>query len=411
MSNKFNFTMNKLRVIKPSEKRVIYYDLGQPGLRMLVTPTGNKTFQFQMWSKKLGKPLTQTLGKFDTLSLENARIKASALVKEINDGVDIENKKAEEKRARQLDPTVKEFSEVYIDRYCKPKKLKSLKEIQRILDKNILPEIGKLKMSEVNKAHLVQLLDIIEDRNAITACNRTLSVLSKLFNFALERDAIKIPPTYGMKKRGVETVRKRTLSDNEIKQLWESLDDSPISMLLKFLLVTGQRTGEARFMEWIDIDMDENLWTIPESKTKNERIHIVPLSPLAMKILGEMKKKKNDNNYVFPGRKGVLDIGSPNHYFQKSIKDFDWERTTPHDLRRTVKTRLGELGISGHIKNEVMNHERRGMDKHYDHHSYLLEKTYALYEWAILLEEIIKGKEEDNIKKGKILKLRKRPHA
>ncbi len=66
MRNKFKFTPTKLHDIPSPDKRIIYYDSIQPGLRFLVTPTGNKSFQFQMWSKKLGKPLTRTLGKFRT---------------------------------------------------------------------------------------------------------------------------------------------------------------------------------------------------------------------------------------------------------------------------------------------------------------------------------------------------------
>lgn len=100
MENKFNFTAARLQAIPtPTGKSAIYYDSGQPGLRLLVTPTGNKSYQLQWWSKVLRKPLTKTLGKFRVISITDARQQAAGLIAEINAGSDIEKNKREALRS------------------------------------------------------------------------------------------------------------------------------------------------------------------------------------------------------------------------------------------------------------------------------------------------------------------------
>ena len=236
MSERFPLTIKKIDELEPKGKRFYVYDDKQPGLRLYITPSGIKTFQFQVRSKGLDKIVTQTLGKYPALKINEAREQAASLLSDVNSGTDIEGKKRDARRKRLLDPTVIEFAEEFIEKYCKPKK-RTWQEDQRILNKNIIPEIGSLRMKEVKKRDIVNVLDKIQDRGALIACNRTLAVFSKMFNFALERDVIEIFPVYGIKKRGEEKSRDRILSDNEIKLLWKSLGDTSVSMLLKFLLI------------------------------------------------------------------------------------------------------------------------------------------------------------------------------
>ncbi|WP_028579401.1 tyrosine-type recombinase/integrase [Desulfogranum japonicum] len=386
--NKINFTVNRLNALEPDpNKRLYIYDTTQAGLRVAVTQRGVKTFQFQKWSNKQGKPLTKSLGRIETMSITDARKMAAALLAEMNDGVDIEAKKRNEKRQYINDPTVEEFSKVYIEKYCMKKGRKSTPETQRILNHDILPQIGKIKLNEVTRADLISLIDVIEDRGAMVACNRALAVLSKMFNFAAERDILKgMPPTFGMKKRGEERVRERCLSGDEITILWHALGNSSMGMMLRFLMLTGQRLSEARLMKWKHVKGE--IWTIPSANSKNKKEHLVPLSSQALKILDDAKRCSTiGNEYVFPGKSGNYAAhSSPNQLLQRVIIKLDWPRTTVHDFRRTVKTGMSKLKIKPHIKNEVLNHARDKMDQHYDKHDYLDEKAEALNKWADYIE-------------------------
>jgi len=77
---KRNATMTRLRSIQPKISRKYYYDQVQPGLRLSVTPNGVKTFQFQIWSKKMNAPVTRTIGKLELMSITDARVEANKLL-------------------------------------------------------------------------------------------------------------------------------------------------------------------------------------------------------------------------------------------------------------------------------------------------------------------------------------------
>jgi integrase len=391
MSERFAFTVNRLNDLESRDKRFFIYDDKQPGLRLYVTASGTKTFQFQVRSKEHGKIVTRTLGKYPALKINEARDQAASLLSEVNAGVDIEGTKRAERRKRLLDPSVKEFAKEFIEKYSMVKK-RTWQEDQRILNKDVIPVIGNLHMTEVKKRDVVSVLDRVQDRGAMIACNRTFAVMSKMFNFALERDVIESYPVYGIKKRGSERSRERILSDNEIKVLWKSLGNTSVSMLLKFLLITGQRTGEIRQMLFSEIEND--VLTIPAKRTKNKLTHMVPLSTAALDIVNEMKKiSKSD--FVFPGRAKAgdvdkcLDKNAAAHHLRKILLNFDWNRTTAHDLRRTVRSNLSKIGVRKTVAERVLNHKEQGVSGVYDRHDYLDEKTEALQKWSDKLNEIL----------------------
>ena len=395
--NTFPFTVSRLNNLQPTKKRYFVYDDKQPGLRLYVTPTGNKSFQFQVRSKELGKVVSQTLGKFSKVNIKEAREKAASLLSKVNAGSDIEQSKRDEKQKRLLDPTVSDFATEYIERYAKERK-KTWKEDQRILNYDIIPEIGKVRMNDVKKRHIIAVLDRVQSRGSMVSCNRTLAVLSKMFGFALERDVIEHFPVYGIKKRGIEKSRDRIISDDEVKVLWESLDNSSVNMLIKFLLITGQRTGETRQMQWNEIDGD--VWTIPGDRTKNGMTHVVPLSSMALEIIDQMKGVSKDQ-FVFPSRKEgkCLYENAAAKVMYRLVNKHQWEHFIIHDLRRTFRSQLSSLGVSQTVAERLINHKQQGIVGVYDRYEYLEEKKVAMQKWADKLIRILTGKHsvDDNV--------------
>ena len=245
--------------------------------------------------------------------------------------------------------------------------------------------------------------------------NRVHSLLSKLLNFAIERDVIEHFPMYGMRKRTSEQPRDRVLSDSEIIEFWNALGSTSGSMLLKMILVTGQRPGEVRQMQWKEVQ--DGLWTIPREKTKNGLTHVVPLSEKATDILKAMEKKTGAGcgagNYVFPGKrigrtellgKRCLTRSAGTTYMKRIIKRLGWEEVaTAHDLRRTMRTHLSKIGVSKSIAERLLNHKERGISGTYDHYDYEKEKTAALVKWDNRLQGILTRKQE---KKGQVYQLK-----
>ncbi|MDZ7760762.1 MAG: tyrosine-type recombinase/integrase [Desulfovermiculus sp.] len=159
-----------------------------------------------------------------------------------------------------------EFIDEYMQRWAKPNK-KSWQEDQRLLDKDVKPIIGDKKITEVRRRDIIHVLDLVKDRGAMVSANRTFAVISRMFNFALERGVLEASPATRIKMEAEES-RDRVLTWPEIKTLHQLLNDQPLwistRMALEMILRTAQRPGEVRQMSTDEIDFDQKLWTIPQ---------------------------------------------------------------------------------------------------------------------------------------------------
>jgi integrase len=239
----------------------------------------------------------------------------------------------------------------------------------------------------------------VRKRAPITA-NRLQSVLVRMLNFAAERGIIEHSPLVGM-KRPRESSRTRVLSDEQIMAFWTALDleNTAIDiyrvtkLALKMILLTGQRPGEVAGMAWSEIDGD--LWIIPPGrmKVRNSQPQRVPLCPIAHEAIEQAKIYSDGSDYVFlsshkPGRpvsRQALTRAVGRHWAEIGIK----EAFTPHDLRRTVRSKLAELGVKDVVAERVLGHKLQGMMAVYNQHPYDVEKRQALTLWERRLREIV----------------------
>lgn len=293
-------------------------------------------------------------------------------------------------------PTVAEFAETYIKRYAQPKK-KTWAEDKRQLDKDVLPAIGSVKLDKVKRSQLISLLDRKQDSGAMVARNRLISLLAKLFAYALERGHIEQNPVNGI-KRTKETSKDRALTDDEIRVLWTATDEtssaSPsVRLALRLILVTAQRSSEICQMH--ESQINGHWWRIPE--TKNGREQNVYLSDLALSLLEEAKPYSR-NGLLLPSTLAeVMD----SQILSKAMSRIKWpesslSRPTPHDLRRTCITGLSCLGFGRLVQDKVANHIDSSVGGIYDRNDYAKEKQQALEAWARKLNEIIHGQANSN---------------
>ena len=163
--------------------------------------------------------------------------------------------------------TVADLCNEYIERHAKVKK-KSWKEDQRILNKDIIPGWNRRKASDIKRKNVIDLLDNIIERGATIQANRTLAVIRRMFNFAIEQDILEFSPCNGVKAPAKENIKDRVLSGEEISILWNQLDecksmDRAIALSLKLMFITGQRKIECLHLKHSEID-NSGWWTIPK---------------------------------------------------------------------------------------------------------------------------------------------------
>ena len=145
-------------------------------------------------------------------------------------------------------------------------------------------------------------------------------------------------------------------------------------------------------MEWTELDMAGGWWTIPGEKAKNGLSHRVPLSPAALKVIGEMKETAGDmhSKFVFPSPKGDTHISNPQKALQR-IQQATGIDFVGHDFRRTVSSMMTGMKIPRLTVSKILNHAEAGVTTIYDRHSYDAEKREALEAWAKRLERIVAG--------------------
>jgi len=326
-----------------------------------------------------GKRRSMKLGFYPALSLAEARKSAITKLTEVSNGTDPRQKVMDYKVAPTVTDLWAEYQKV-LKRQRKPKTPITMKEELRKWEEEIKPKIGMLKVEDVTPLILANLLDKKADAAPVSA-NRLYSLLSVLFKPALRLGWIKVHPLQWVSKPGGQEIpRKRVLSDDEIKILWQYFDKlmpTPRD-ILKLGLLTAQRPGEISKMQWQDIDLTEGTWTQPN--TKNGSIHITPLVGQSLNIFLERYQGEIDG-YVFPSR-GVKNK-VPYAFTTKCaratvIKKSGITGWTAHDLRRTARTIMSRLRIDQHIRERVLNHSQSGVVGVYDQYDYLDEKRDAL---------------------------------
>ena len=150
------------------------------------------------------------------------------------------------------------------------KNLRTRDEMQRMINIDLLPVLGTKPIVSITRADVKALIRE-KARNAPIAANRLVSLISKIFSWALDEEIIQASPAVRLKRPGDEQERERSLTDDEIKTLWPvySTMGYPFGHGLKFLLVTGQRRGEVSGMQWSEIDGEG--WLLPGARAKSKQ--------------------------------------------------------------------------------------------------------------------------------------------
>lgn len=408
-------TDSRVAGLKPKGARYEVWDEKRPGFGVRVGQGGSKSFILVYHFA--GTPRRLTLGTYPKMGVADAHIAEDAARKTLELGDDPGKSAVAEREAERKAETVDQLCDDYLARHAKPKK-RSAAEDERLLKREVRPHWRSKKVKDIRRRDIVARLDAIVDRGSPVAANRTLAVVRRMFNFAIERGIIDTSPCVKVRAPHKEMPRERNLSPGEIAAFWKALDgaamETNLKALLRFLLVTGARRAEAAGLHEREIDAKARQWTLPASRSKNGRERVIPLSALAVSVFGEAKPfypkdekgkpQKESTGWVFPsGRTGQPYVGrsidhacrdlfvyrdrdKPRRQRKAKRKDekpkapplAKMPRFTPHDLRRTAATIMRELGVSRDDVRLVLGHvDRTVLGRHYDKWEGLPEKKRA----------------------------------
>jgi integrase len=331
----------------------------------------------------------------------------------------------EEAERRNLADTFGAVAEDYIKRHVD--KLRSGPEVAGILRRELIPIWGDRQLAEIAKRDVFALLEGVVDRGGAKAepgtrrrsggdwaARKRLALIRGFFNWAAERDLITTAPTDRLRSSkllGAAEPRDRVLTDDELRMVWHAAGEEPYPYgpLVRMLMLTAQRRDEIAGARWSEIDLDKGLLVIGAERMKMKVAHVVPLPPAAVEILrGLLRFAASD--CVFAGQtaaRSFSGFGTAKARFNKRLPGI--LAFSLHDLRRTARTRLSELGVAPFVAEMVLAHAQRGVAKVYDLHRYTEEKRQALEKWEARLLSIVELPNPEP--GGKVVPLRRRARA
>ena len=401
-------TDKRLQAIKPpAEGYLEVWDVGLPGFGVRVSPKGRKTFICK--TRVDGKQRRYSVGTYPAKSLAKGRDDARAIMDQAANGVDYREQQQAERRERELKKrdTFGAVAEAFIEEYAKAKGLRTWRDMQQYLDRDVLPQWRDRPVHEIQRRDVKELLRQ-KAKTSPASANKVLEVVRRTFNWAMDEEIVDHNPALRMVAPAPKVERERVLTDTELRLFWiaSGQQSYPFGPLHRLACLTAQRRGEVAAMRWSEVDMEAGTWTLPGTTAKGGVGHLVPLSPLAIEQLQACPRL---GEFVFPsphssrpadqrteGERPVSGFSKAKRRLDKLMADqaeregmgapAEWR---VHDLRRTAATRMRGLGADRLTVSKVLNHSEAGVTRIYDRFSMDPEKRRALDSWASYVQRLL----------------------
>jgi integrase len=224
----------------------------------------------------------------------------------------------------------------------------SYRQVARHLERLAAP-LHALPVDAVDRQAIAARLHSIEQNSGAVTANRVRSSLSAMFVWGAREGLVLANPVINTNKRE-ERPRERVLSDAELRQIWNALDDSQYGTIVRLLILTGQRLTEISALRFSECDFDRGVISLPGERTKNGRPHEIPMSPTVRALLAA-QPRSDGRDFVFG--EGAGPFSGQSH--RKAALDKEMVRAgkslaawTHHDCRRAAATGMAGIGISHH---------------------------------------------------------------
>ena len=387
-------TDTAIKNAKPADKP--YKMTDGRGLYLLV----NKTGKYFRWDYRYGgKRKTYALGVYPDIGLKAAREKHQDLRRLLSQGIDpMEYKK--ELQAQIHEEIQHSFEVVAREWFLKYRSVWTEKHAQTIisrLENNIFPWLGGKETNSITAPMLLDCLRRIEARGAVETAHRVKQICGQVFRYAIATGRAERDVSADLKGALAPTKPKHMAtitSPDKIGELMRAIDGYQGNLItrcaLKFAPLTFVRPGELRHAEWIEIDIDEQVWKISAEKMKMRSVHIVPLSRPAISVLEEIFPLTGDGKYVFPSlRTGSRPMSENTVLAALRRMGYAKEEMTGHGFRGMASTVLHEKGWpTDVIERQLAHAENNSVKAAYNHAQHLTERRRMMQWWADYLNNI-----------------------
>jgi integrase len=288
----------------------------------------------------------------------------------------------------------------HIEARCDQWREESLKGAKRYLLQYAKP-LHDRPIDTLKRADIAALVRDITQKHGRPTARRARGNLSAMFSWAMGEGLVENNLVIGTNDPGAGVPpRDRVLSDGELRIVLKSCPGNEnYTNIIWLLALTGCRRMEIIGMKWEELDLEAGLLILPAKRVKNKHAFTLPLPNKAIEILKAIPRREG-HEQVFTAR-AEAGWSFTNYAYWKIYHDkqivIDTGKPIPHwrihDIRRTVRTGLGKLGVRPDVAERCLNHVKGGIEAVYDKYRYLPEMKTALAMWADHVEAVFNGTE------------------
>jgi integrase len=391
--NPLKLTAKTVAALKLGGKRdVIHFDdqLSGFGYRLRLGAGGKVLRSWVVQYRRGGTSRRLLLGSAAALSAEQARTMAKKALGLIAHGADPQADRAD-RRGKD-----KHTLRMVIDEYLAVKQVRprTLVEFKRYLTVYCRP-LHAMPVDAITRKDIATRLVAVGREHGSISAARTRAALSAFFTWSMQMGFVEANPVIGTLKPPDAAPRERVLSDAELAAIWRACGDDDFGRIVRLLICIPARRSEIGAMAFREFDNPENpsTFTIPAARSKNGRAHTLPLMPMALDIIKAVPKMVS-RDFLF----GVRATGFTRWADAKAALDRRLgDAVRPfklHDLRRSIATRMADLGVPPHVIEQILNHvsgHKSGVAGIYNRSSYEREVRAALALWHDHVRALIEG--------------------
>jgi integrase len=347
----------------PGTGKTITFDSQLGGFACSVYASGKRTFILD-YRTRGRRHRRVTIGSFPDWNTAAARAEAAGLKQIVDRGGD----PLGDIKATRGAPTVNDLCDRFLAEYAPRKRPSTQYSYRTQIEGEIRPALRALKVADVTFADTDGFHRKLTNRGTPYRANRVLALLSRMFSLAIRWQWRSDNPCRGV-ERNLEHKRKRYLTADELACLTAALaehSDRQAANIIRLLLLTGARRGEALAARWVDFDDGFATWVKPGATTKQKTEHRVPLSAPARQLLSELRREvPDDSAWLFPADKSHRQ--DVREAWESLCRAAKIKGARVHDLRHTYASVLASAGHGLKIIGELLGHTQPSTTDRYAH--------------------------------------------
>ena len=371
------------------------------GLYLQVLPAGGRYWRVKY--RHAGKEKTLSLGVYPDVTLAEARDKRDAARKLISAKIDpIQQRREAEAATFAADAAAnaaaapvrfKEIAERYFDKMSGPWSATHRRDVQRMLDNELIPSLGNIPMRQIERADVQSMLDKITARGALTYARDVRMYFGAIVTYfnAHADEAMPDPSSRAdlpnpPRERGHPALPPQAIGEF-LRALEHSDAGAVVRIAVKMLLLTAVRTTELRASTWAEFDTKAAVWRIGPERMKADRGHVVPLSRQTLVLLAALRVHTGDKTYPFPNSRDD-DRPMSEGAILGAIKRMGYQgRLTGHGMRAMFSTWAHEAGYSSDaIERQLAHAPADRVKAAYLRSEFMPLRTTMMQAWADWLD-------------------------